>query len=235
MKVIFINYVPGSFGSFLYHCIAESPECYKINSDNAVFWDNGAAHGNIVTMIFKFHDGDELRMWLELTDEQKQEHFAKLTYCPPDFADSQKWYVHRLTIPSMTPEVMRFFPESKFINVTFDDDDISTIARDMTNKTYNPPDGGWIDKMRESNTDYYEQLMRLSEEERLDIYYQYNLNYVKSHQCNDIMTNVYTFPYKSFLNEESFMEETGKLFEWLGIEYADIGQLYSEFKKVNNI
>ena len=130
-NVVFINYVPGSYGTFLYHCL--SP---KIKVD--VFAQDGSAHINLTEVFPKFHEYNDLKEWLSLTEQQKSIsiiNFEKLH----SQNDPKKLYVQRITHPKSTKIIKQYFPGAKIIKITIDNYCIYHVAEKFLAKVENIP------------------------------------------------------------------------------------------------
>ena len=70
---IFVNYAPGSFGSFLTKVIELSPSVAGTKTAE-VFNEYNASHLNYSRWIKNLHDGDDIERWIALPAEQQREY-----------------------------------------------------------------------------------------------------------------------------------------------------------------
>lgn len=130
-NVVFINYVPGSYGTFLYHCLL--PE---IKLD--IFTENGSTHTDLVDVFPKFHNFHSFNEWLSLTEEQKANtisDFEKLH----SSRDPKKLDIQRIVHPKSTKIIKQYFPSSKIIKITIDNYCIYHVAEKFVHKVENIP------------------------------------------------------------------------------------------------
>jgi hypothetical protein len=130
-NVVFINYVPGSYGTFLYHCL--SPE---IKLD--IFTENGSAHTDLVDAFPQFHNFHSFNEWLSLTEEQKANtisDFEKLH----SSRDPKKLDIQRIAHPKSTKIIKQYFPSAKIIKITIDNYRIYHVAEKFVHKVENIP------------------------------------------------------------------------------------------------
>jgi len=205
-RVIFVNFLPGSFGSFLTHCISFSPDVFTKTATTDIFDEVGGAHRHIREFLKEFHTEKHIHDW-SLVDIEQQENIIKNQWHPPqEFLLSNKYHVHRVLGPKYIPDLLRFFSKSKFVNITIKPEHISLI-RDMYAKK-----GSHVLKNNVSSPYHY---------------------YLMKQYC-DTIEKVYNFDVSFFLNG-NFLQEYEKLMNWLGLHKADVSELYENFKKVNNL
>lgn len=232
-KIIFVNYTPGSYGSFLHHCLKSSDDCYGKSAN--IFNYNGAAHNNLTQFIKRFHDGENILEWESLSHENRVRYLKEHTVFPPDFVSNNKYYIHRLTIPRLSSLISTYFEGSKFINITYDDVHIPRIARDMANKTFIENGRGWLYRVRDQHPEFFKELMKMTKEQMIEKYYESSLSYVKTSQFKSDDDKIYNFDYANFLDKELFLKEIDRLFSFLTIAKVNVNILYDEFAKVNKI
>ena len=131
-KWIFVNYVPGAFGSIITKVIETSPDVYNI--PGVTFDDNGASHENIVTWLENFHDGTDLDKWLTLSDDDQITYINNAI--TPLSKSTDLYKVHRLTIPAAHDRFVEVFTNAKFIKVIFNNDYHDKIVDMFCKKTY---------------------------------------------------------------------------------------------------
>jgi len=210
-KIVFINFVPGSFGSFLLKCLSASPSVFLRTTDCDFFDEVGASHYNIKQYLHKLHDPEDIKHWLTLSDK---ESFINENWKPdPEFNDSGLYYIHRLLIPKQTVAIKSFFPNAKFIKITIPDKHISTVI-----------------KMRKIKSDPIQHMMPSSGKYPSTIMWPA----IAGHRNNAIIADVYDFDISHFI-ENTFIDEFNKLCEWLNFEKADVSEFYEKFKQLNGI
>lgn len=211
-RVVFINFAVGSFGSFLWHTLAQSKSSYDTSLLEDTFDEYGRAHNNLNVYLHNFHSRDDILKWLELDNDARKKTLKDSWKDPAYWDESNSMYIHRVTTPQFSSEILKASPNSKLIIIDFDEDDVPLIANMLTKKILIPlqliPDTTSI--KRASTT----MVMESFPEKNVD--------------------GAYYFKFKYFLNE-SFINEFNKLCEWLNFEVPDITEWYKEFKRVNNL
>jgi len=211
-RVVFINFAVGSFGSFLWHTLAQSKSSYDTSLLEDTFDEYGRAHNNLNVYLHNFHSRDDILKWLELDNDARKKTLKDSWKDPAYWDESNTTYIHRVTTPQFSSEILKASPNSKLIIIDFDEDDVPLIANMLTKKILIPlqliPDTTSI--KRASTT----MVMESFPEKNVD--------------------GAYYFKFKYFLNE-SFINEFNKLCEWLNFEVPDITEWYKEFKRVNNL
>jgi hypothetical protein len=117
-RIVFISFVPGSFGSFLLHCLSYSPSVYHRNTGNLYFDDNGACHYNITDFFTDFHSGQSIAKWFSLTTDKRNEFLVDNWKPTKEFVDSNLYYIHRSVLPKFTRLLKSHIPEAKYIKIT---------------------------------------------------------------------------------------------------------------------
>ena len=130
-NVVFINYVPGSYGTFLYHCL--SPE---IKLD--IFAKDGSAHTNLEEVFPQLHEYHSFNEWLSLTDQQKASSISNFEVLHKR-SDPNKLYVQRITNPKSTKIIKQYFSGAKIIKITIDNYCIHHVAEKFITKVENIP------------------------------------------------------------------------------------------------
>ena len=211
-RVVFINFAVGSFGSFLWHTLAQSKSSYDTSLLEDTFDEYGRAHNNLNVYLHNFHSRDDILKWLELDNDARKKTLKDSWKDPAYWDESNTTYIHRVTTPQFSSEILKASPNSKLIIIDFDEDDVPLIANMLTKKILIPlqliPDT--ISIKRASTT----MVMERFPEKNVD--------------------GAYYFKFKYFL-DESFIDEFNKLCEWLNFDVPDITEWYKEFKRVNNL
>jgi len=117
-RVVFISFVPGSFGSFLLHCLSYSPNVYYKKTSPIYFDSEGASHYNIKQHLDFLHDGCTFKKWSIRDEVSKIKELENKWDLPKNFIESNKYYLHRITLPKLLPALMLALPNSKFINIS---------------------------------------------------------------------------------------------------------------------
>lgn len=229
-KIIFLGYVPGRYGSFLYHCLSKSIDCFSFDLVN-IFNEHSAAHNGTLTLIHKFHDGDELAAWASLeSDQAKEDYIDRYSFFPLQFLETNTYYIHRYCVPSLTEEIQRFFTEHKFIEITFTEQNIPRIAWDMARKTIS----GIEEKIKQNNEEYLKNYSSMNSEGQLNAYHSICTDWVISHK-SPLSPLAYEFKYDYFLSPDIFVQEINNLCDLLEIAYPiGIDKIYTDFRKINN-
>ena len=211
-RVVFINFAVGSFGSFLWHTLAQSKTSYDSSLLENTFDEYGAAHNSTVMYLHHFHSRADINKWRELDSDARTKTIENNWKDPAYWDESSTMYIHRITTPQFSSEILKASPNSKLIIIDFDEDDVPLIASMLTKKILMPlqliPDTTSI--KRASTT----MVMESFPEKNVD--------------------GAYYFKFKYFL-DESFIDEFNKLCKWLNFDVPDITEWYKEFKRVNNL
>ena len=132
-RIVFINFVPGSFGSFLLQCLSHSKSVFLHNSEDIFFDNTGAAHHNITHFLENFHHGDLFVKWTKMSNDDKIKYIEDSWNPPQEFIDSELYYIHRLVIPRYTQILKKHIPDAKYIKITFPNQ-YTTYVLEMINK-----------------------------------------------------------------------------------------------------
>ena len=211
-RVVFINFAVGSFGSFLWHTLAQSKSSYDTSLLEDTFDEYGRAHNNLNVYLHNFHSRADINKWRELDSDARTKTIENNWKDPAYWDESSTMYIHRITTPQFSSEILKASPNSKLIIIDFDEDDVPLIASMLTKKILMPlqliPDTTSI--KRASTT----MVMESFPEKNVD--------------------GAYYFKFKYFL-DESFIDEFNKLCKWLNFDVPDITEWYKKFKRVNNL
>ena len=152
---IFVNYVPGAFGSFITKVIETSPDVY--GNPGEVFNKNGASHNSLTNWIDNFHDGNVIEMWasLDLTD---RENYISNAINVSSCRSTDLHRVHRLTVPSLHDLFVDTFTNAKFIKVVFEENYYDLIVDMMCKKTYIDGSHGALAKIKNKDPQLYKIL-----------------------------------------------------------------------------
>lgn len=231
-RVIFIFYQPGSFGSFLSHCINFSNDLY--NSKYKIYNNfnlQGAAHINLREYINQFHDGAHLRTWYKMSDDDSELYLKKNYIYNQDLVNSGKWYTNRCTVPLIHSKVKKYFPLSKYVNITYDADDVPIIARMFANKTL----VGFLTKKARTEKDEFYMLKQLPKSEQIEIYEEICKKQIDHEFSVSGVDYMYDFAFKWFYNKNKFMDKYNEMCNYLEITPGEISELYDKFSEVNKI
>ena len=217
-RIVFVIYPAGSFGSFLSACLRMSPSAFNTLSNKDVFNEDGAAHNHIKEyMGHNFHSFEDLKYWVELPDEQKNEFVIKNWKPPVNFNSSNLFYIHRLIMPKKIHVFMNYFTKARFVKINVEQPEQGSICKMILKKIipYSVKNSILEERFQEKVA-------------RRDLINQTN---------NDIIEGVYNFNVKWFL-DGSFVKEFNSLCEYLNFEKVntiEITNMYEEFKRQNNI
>ena len=212
-RIIFINYTPGSFGSFLSSCLRMSPSVHNKLLNKDIFNEYGSAHKQLIEYMIDFHQHGILSDWVNYSDEQKHKTILHRWQPPDDFEKSSLFYIHRLIIPNSTDVFVKFFPKSRFIKINVDDNEVDIISKMFHKKILN---------VENPTAPHKSKLAK---------------KFIKTHINNDIIEGVYNFNVRWFL-DGSFIKEFDKLCEYLNFKKVDITEIfnmYDQFKRANNL
>jgi hypothetical protein len=215
-RVVFINFAVGSFGSFLWHTLAQSNTSYDSSSLENTFDEYGAAHNSLCVYLHNFHSREDITKWRELDSDARKKAIENNWKDPVYWDESNKVYIHRITTPQYSSEILKACPNSKLIIIDFDKDDVPLIANMLAKKIIIPL------QLSQGNMPPEFFIKRASTTMVMESFPEKNVE------------GAYYFKFKYFL-DEFFIDEFNKLCEWLNFEVPDITEWYTEFKRVNNL
>jgi len=215
-RVVFINFAVGSFGSFLWHALAQSKTSYDTSLLEDTFDKYGAAHNSLNVYLHHFHSRSDILKWLELDCDARKKAVKDSWKDPAYWDESKTMYIHRVTTPQYSSAIIKACPSSKLIIIDFDEDDIPLIASMLAKKIIIPM------VLSQGNLPYETSIKQMSTNMVMDSLPEKNVE------------GAYYFKFKYFLNE-SFNDEFNKLCKWLNFEIPDITEWHREFKRVNNL
>jgi hypothetical protein len=131
-NLVFINYVPGSYGSFLGHCLRET-----IRTD--IFTDNNTTHTYEDDPFPTLHDHHKIIEWADTTHDEKMESMYKFHHIYESKLEKNKLLIQRATNPKATQFLCDYFPGSKIIKINIDNYCIYHVANNVINKIENIP------------------------------------------------------------------------------------------------
>jgi hypothetical protein len=138
-RIVFIHFVPGSFGSFLLHCLSYSDSVFLQNKKDIFFDEFGAAHYKIKQFFLDFHSGTRIYEWSNLPTEMQKTYLEKNWNPPEDFLNSNLHYIHRIVLPKKIELVKQHIPKARHIKITIPFK-YNLLVRDMLiKKTGNVP------------------------------------------------------------------------------------------------
>lgn len=227
-KWIFVNYVPGAFGSFLTKAIEASPEVASSDKPG-IFDQDNASHQNIMPWIENWHDGDEIDRWILLDVNQQRSYLDKninwnLIDQYPNMAR-----VHRLTVPKLNDHFRQFWPNSKFVMITVPDQYLDLVIDQMYKKTFKT----WLwklDKKRDALSKVITQIPRTKQLEHFRKICQDRIHAIHSNRSIDC----FDFPINCFLDNDNFAKKMQELFDWLKITPGNTQDLYKEFANLHD-
>lgn len=214
---IFVNYAPGSFGSFLTKVIELSPSVSGSKGLD-VFNEYNASHLNVSRWISKFHDGDDLELWAQKTVEQQHDYLINNIQSVPTTLKQ----VHRLTIPKYNSKFGQHFPNAKFIKITVEPTYINLVAQNMARKTID----NWLTKLADPLKTI---LSQVSKQQQIEYYLKECRQRITNIVDNTEQPETFNFPVQLFFDTAEFNKIVAQLIEWLGIEAVDHRALHEEF------
>ena len=119
-RIVFINYAVGSFGSFLLHALAQSKTSYLKSSLENTFDVHGAAHNNLNVYLHNFHSQADIIKWLRLDSDTRKKTVENNWKDPGYWDETNTIYIHRVTTPQYSSEIIKACPNSKLIIIDFD-------------------------------------------------------------------------------------------------------------------
>jgi len=224
---IFVNYVPGAFGSFITKVIETSPDVYNI--DGKVFDKHGASHKNIAVWFHNFHDGDELDAWAKLNkDDQISYVYNALN--TKLYNSTTLYKVHRFTNPSKHHLFVNMFPQAKFVKVVFSSTYLNKIVDQMVQKTFD----GWFEtQCKIQNPDLYKILNNVPVEYQLAHYRKECIARIESTIDNSVDERTMLFNAKDLFNDRA-VNTFDKMFKFLNIAPGNYDTLLQEFLKIHS-
>ena len=215
-RVVFINFAVGSFGSFLWHTLAQSKTSYDVSLLEDTFDEYGRAHNSLCMYLHHFHSRADINKWRALDSNARKKAIEDNWKDPAYWDESNTMYIHRVTTPQFSSEILKASPKSKLIIIDFDEDDVPLIASMLGKKIMIPM------QLSLGNIPSEFLIERMSTDMIIDSMPEKNVD------------GAYYFKFKYFLNE-SFIDEFNKLCEWLNFEVPAITEWYKTFKRVNNL
>jgi hypothetical protein len=215
-RIVFINFAVGSFGSFLWHTLAQSKSSYDTSLLEDTFDEHGAAHNSTAMYLHHFHSRADINKWRELDSDARTKTIEDNWKDPAYWDESNTMYMHRVTTPQFSSEILQASPKSKLIIIDFDENDVPLIASMLGKKIMIPM------QLSLGNIPHDILIKRMSTDMVMDSIPEKNVD------------GAYYFKFKYFLNE-SFIDEFNKLCKWLNFEVPDITEWYNTFKRVNNL
>lgn len=235
-KCIFINYVPGAFGSMLYHFLMQTDQC-KINIKNKlghrIFNDFKCAHLNTNDMFDNFHSDTSVNYWLTLNDEDKILYLEENTN--KEIIETNLYYPPtRIACYNNVSELKKIFPKSKQIVITFEEKSKNLLTTIQIDKIF-PMAGVSI-----LPTKFINLYKRIDKDDgKLKILQHYHTDlvnyYYKKLQEIVLTEDYFVFPFESFFSYEKFSSNfTKMLFEFdFNVDMKNIEILYQDFKIIN--
>jgi len=117
-RIVFIHFLPGSFGSFLLHCLSYSNSVFTQNKKDIFFDEFGAAHHKIKQWFNDFHSGTKINEWSNLPTEMQKIYLEKNWNPPEEFFNSNLYHIHRTCLPKKTELIKQHIPEARHIKIT---------------------------------------------------------------------------------------------------------------------
>lgn len=226
-RIVFINFVVGSFGSFLWHTLAQSKTSYDTSLLENTFNEHGAAHNSLNVYLHNFHSRDDILKWLKLDSDARKKAVKDSWKDPAYWDESDTVYIHRVTTPQYSSDILKACPNSKLIIIDFDEDDVPLIASMLAKKIIIPNQfiQGIVPKPNQLSQGIIPNETLVKE---------MSTNLVIKSLPEKNVDGAYYFKVKYFL-DGYFIDEFNKLCKWLNFEIPDVTEWYKEFKRVNNL
>jgi hypothetical protein len=215
---IFVNYAPGSFGSFLTKII-ELSTSVSGSKNLEVFDEYNASHRNVSRWIGHLHDGDDIESWCRLSVEQQKQFIIDNIQTTTTTGKR----VHRLTVPKYNSKFRQHFPNSSFVKLTVEPEQIELVAKNMVNKTFN----SWLTNKVDDTLKTI--LSHVPENQQREHYLKECRQRIINIVDNSVESNTFNFPVSVFFDSEKFSETVNQLANWLDIDPIDITVLHKEF------
>lgn len=222
---IFVNYVPGSFGSFITKVIETSPAVY--NTPGEAFNKRGSSHLSQTLWIKGFHDGNAIDNWSDLDPQDRIKYIIDNT--TELYHQTDLYKVHKFTVPKLHNLFLETFPKSKFIKVIYDERHHDTIVDLMCNKTYPTT----LEKyFKQVNPQLYKVLTSISAEKQRIWYRKQCENRIISVRDNRPAERTHLFNVSNLFNGK---HDTAfdKLFKFLGIVPGNYDKLIEDFLQIH--
>jgi len=234
-KLILVHYVPGGFGSTVYHLINMAQESvnYDKNNDNTqIFQWDGSAHGKIFKVIKNFHSDDEIIHWLELNYNEKKQYILK--NINPDFVlDNMYQPVIRIANYEGIEKIRDFFQNSKYIFITFEKESIPLLAM-IWNDKISYKSAFELNKKKNvllSKTDKDIRKHKILQSMHQDVIsYYYNQQENIKYKDGDIILK-----FENFFEKNTFIKQTCEIYNKLNFtaNFNDIENFYNMFYTAN--
>ena len=233
-KLIFIQYIPGSFGSFLYHTLMGTDQCVRYTDNTINIMDSqNSAHLNIFDVIKNFHSNEEVLDWKNFqTIEEKQKFiFENLndTIVETDLYQPPK----KIATYNAAHELRNIFPKSIRIFITFEKQSIDIIARIIEDKLYNNlglQEDEKIIKLLDNLKNLNKKDIIIHEYCKKNAKYFYEM-YSTINPTDD----EYIMSFESFFTYEKFIKEFSRLLKKFNMTADEkyIEKLYEKFYNTN--
>lgn len=223
---IFLNFVPGAFGSFITKVIQTSPDVYNI--DGKTFDKHGASHKNIAVWLHNFHDGDDLTAWGKLSKNDRVSYVYNALNTKL-YNSTTLYKVHRFTDPSQHHLFVDMFPQAKFVKVVFPSAYFNKIVDQMVQKTFND----WLEKYKTQNPDLYKVLNNVPVEYQLAHYRKECIARIENTIDNNAAERTMLFNVEDLFNGQQ-VNSFNKMFKFLNIAPGNYDTLLQEFLQIHN-
>lgn len=218
---IFINYAPGSFGSFLTKILELSPDVYGRKTTD-IFNQYNASHNDITKWIRHFHDGDDLIQWSLLSYKEQRQYILDNVNTNLISATELK-RIHRFTIPKHNHLYKKHFNHAKFVKITIDPTEIDFVVDMMSEKTLN----NWI--TYKISDQLKKVILNIEYNKQREYYATICKKHIIGILDNSIEEDTFNFPVQAFFSLEQFDEQVENLISWLGIHPGNHQDLYNKF------
>lgn len=132
-NLVFVNYVPGSYGSFITHCLRD-----QIRTD--IFTETNTTHKYEDDPFPLLHGYDTTVKWAESSHSEKIESIKKFNdVYLHRLEQSNNLQIQRITYPKSTKLLQQYFPGSKIIKISIQPYFVYHVAENIIKKIENIP------------------------------------------------------------------------------------------------
>lgn len=132
-RLVIVNYVPGSYGSFIGHCLRE-----EIKTD--IFTENNTTHKHEDDPFPLLHGYHTMVEWTDSSIENKKSQAEKFYKIYLQRLESEnKLQILRTTYPKATKLLQEYFPGSKIIRISIQPYFVYHVAQNILKKIENIP------------------------------------------------------------------------------------------------
>lgn len=237
-KLIFIHYVPGSYGSLVFHLLCKNTNYFQNYFPNypytEIYQKDNTAHNNVFDIINNFHGDEEVTEISKMSIQEKKDFFSKNL--------NKKFQISELLQPPMRIASYKgldithnFFPESKNIVIFFKKESIQILVSILKNKLLHKKN---VNLNLKKLTLLQKYKHNKNKDEILDNIYADIFKHFFESQKNIILTkNDIVLNFEDFFKEDLFIFQIKDMYDKLGINFDknSLINFYSKFFNVNKI